>query len=297
VVTVAPFEHGEQARLALRAIVAEHGPAVLSRPLALSNLLSDLLPDSPKIARIFVAAAQDKIADELRQHAADGMDAETASDLAASSFARITMYPPEACAWVVGEFALALGLKAGPVTAVATAVLERAAVSTVTEPASAESLLAPSSAPLTGTAMTWTVVATCDRAYFDTVVAGRAPDAEPIAFPGQLPAQEFALTGPRLRIGRRSASRGLRPEIDLSGPAADPGISHMHAVLVAQDDGTWSVLDSGSANGTQVNGREIAAGDMTRLHDGDVICLGAWTRLTVRCERTRLPGPPGPRVP
>ncbi len=105
-----PFEHAEQARLALRAIVAEHGPEVLSSPAALSNLLSDLLPDSPRIAEIPAAAAQDQIADELREHTSVGMDTRTASRLAASSFAEATMFAPEACAWVVDEFARALGL-------------------------------------------------------------------------------------------------------------------------------------------------------------------------------------------
>jgi len=85
-----------------------------------------------------------------------------------------------------------------------------------------------------------------------------------------------------MRIGRRSASRALIPEIDLSGPPADPGISHLHAVLIASQDGTWSVLDTGSSNGTQVNGRDIASGEPAPLHDGDSICLGAWTKLTIR---------------
>src|SRR5215471_5726084 len=105
-----PFEHAEEARQALRAIVAEHGAEVLSSPSALSNLLSDLLPDAPRVARILVAAAQDQIADELREHTSVGMDTVTASKLVASSFAGATMFTPDACAWVVQEFALALGL-------------------------------------------------------------------------------------------------------------------------------------------------------------------------------------------
>jgi pSer/pThr/pTyr-binding forkhead associated (FHA) protein len=85
-----------------------------------------------------------------------------------------------------------------------------------------------------------------------------------------------------MRIGRRSVSRRLEPEIDLAGPTTDPGISHLHAVLIAQQDGTWAVLDTGSSNGTQVNGRGIASGQPALLRDGDSICLGAWTKLTVR---------------
>ncbi len=105
-----PVEHAEQARLALRTIVAEHGPGTLSDPRVLANLLADLLPDAPRIARILVAAAQDRIADDLREHTSVGMDSTTASQLVASSFADATMFTPQACTWVVGEIALALGL-------------------------------------------------------------------------------------------------------------------------------------------------------------------------------------------
>jgi len=84
-----------------------------------------------------------------------------------------------------------------------------------------------------------------------------------------------------MRIGRRSAARRLEPEIDLADPPADPGISRLHAVLIAGLDGTWSVLDPGSANGTLLNGREIPVGDLIRLRDGDRINLGLWTVITV----------------
>jgi pSer/pThr/pTyr-binding forkhead associated (FHA) protein len=77
-------------------------------------------------------------------------------------------------------------------------------------------------------------------------------------------------------------SRGLEPEIDLTGPPADPGVSHLHAVLIAEPDGTWAVLDPGSANGTVVNSGEIVAGVRVPLHDGDRICVGAWTVLTMQ---------------
>jgi pSer/pThr/pTyr-binding forkhead associated (FHA) protein len=85
-----------------------------------------------------------------------------------------------------------------------------------------------------------------------------------------------------MRVGRRSVSRGLEPEIDLTGPPADPGVSHLHAVLIPDADGRWAVLDPGSANGTQVNGADIAAGMIVPLHDGDRISLGAWTVLTIQ---------------
>ena len=128
----------------------------------------------------------------------------------------------------------------------------------------------------------WTAVATADRAYFDSVVDASGPDAAAVPFPEYCPERRFRLFGPEMRIGRRSPSRGLEPEIDLTGPPTDPGISHLHAVLIADEDGGWTVYDPGSANGTQVNGREMAPGSRVRLHDGDRISLGAWTVLTIR---------------
>lgn len=60
-----------------------------------------------------------------------------------------------------------------------------------------------------------------------------------IAFPDQIGERRIPLTGKQMRIGRRSAARDLEPEIDLAGPPADPGISRLHAVLIAGPDGTW----------------------------------------------------------
>jgi hypothetical protein len=127
----------------------------------------------------------------------------------------------------------------------------------------------------------WIVVVTADRGYFDRVVATGAPDAGIIQFPRYCPERRFRLEGREMRIGRRSASRGIEPEIDLTGPPTDPGISHLHAVLLAEPDGGWAVLDPGSSNGTMVNGRDIAAGERAALHEGDRIYLGAWTVLAI----------------
>jgi hypothetical protein len=128
----------------------------------------------------------------------------------------------------------------------------------------------------------WTAVVSADRAYYDSVIAEGGPDAASIEFPGYCPERRFRLSGQEMRIGRRSASRGLEPEIDLTGPPTDPGVSHLHAVLMTEPDGSWVVLDPGSANGTMVNGGEIPGGVRVPLHDGDRICVGAWTVLTIR---------------
>lgn len=127
----------------------------------------------------------------------------------------------------------------------------------------------------------WTAVVTADRGYFDAVVAAGGPDAATLEFPGYCPERRFRLAGPEMRIGRRSVSRGLQPEIDLTGPPADTGVSHLHAVLLAQADGSWAIVDPGSANGTKLNDQDLSTGVRTPLHDGDEICLGAWTKLTI----------------
>ena len=148
---------------------------------------------------------------------------------------------------------------------------------------------AASSAPPTGpmpkfTPTTWSVVVTSDRLYFDRMELKRGLTGPAVTFPAFSTERQFQLSGKQMRIGRRSAVRGVEPEIDLSGPPVDPGISRLHLLLLSAPDGSWAVLDPGSANGTLLNGREIAPGDMIPLRDGDRINLGAWTAITLRRE-------------
>ena len=129
--------------------------------------------------------------------------------------------------------------------------------------------------------VTWAAVVSADRAYHESVQAASGPDTASVPFPGYYPERRFRLIGSQMGIGRRSVSRGIEPEIDLTGPPADPGISRLHAVLIAVPDGSWAVLDPGSANGTLVNGAEIPTGVQVPLRDGDRINLGGWTAITV----------------
>ena len=139
----------------------------------------------------------------------------------------------------------------------------------------------PAASPPPDPAATWTAVVTADRDYYDRIQAESDSEAAAIGFPPYCPERRFRLSGTEVHIGRRSASRGLEPEIDLTGPPADPGVSRLHAVLLAGPDGAWSVLDPGSANGTLVNGSEIPRDETVPLADGDRIHLGAWTRITI----------------
>ena len=140
---------------------------------------------------------------------------------------------------------------------------------------------APTPAQASRGPVTWTAVVASDRAYFDDVVAAGGPDATALTYPAYSPERRFQLAGPEMRIGRRSVSQGLEPEIDLTGPPADPGVSRLHAVLIAEQGGGWAILDPGSENGTFVNGSEIATGARVPLHDGDRIHIGAWTLITI----------------
>jgi hypothetical protein len=130
----------------------------------------------------------------------------------------------------------------------------------------------------------WTAVVTADRAYFDSVQTASGPDAEGITFPVYCPQRRFPLTGTEMRIGRRSARTGINPEIDLTGPPADPGVSRLHAVLLRAADGSWSLIDPGSANGTLVNGSEIPRDQVVPVSAGDRIYVGAWTAISILHE-------------
>ena len=128
---------------------------------------------------------------------------------------------------------------------------------------------------------TWTAVVAADRAYHDSVRVVSDQDAASISFPAHVPERRFRLSGTKVRIGRRSVSRHIEPEIDLTGPPADPGVSRLHAELIAGPDGSWSVVDPGSPNGIMVNGKDVPPGQAVALRDGDRIHLGAWTMITI----------------
>ncbi|MEV6522120.1 FHA domain-containing protein [Longispora sp. NPDC051575] len=128
----------------------------------------------------------------------------------------------------------------------------------------------------------WSVTVTADRAYHRAVADRADDDSEEVPFPAYCPERRFALTGGQLLIGRRSRSRGIVPDIDLTGPPEDTGVSHVHALLVATADG-WELVDPGSTNGTRLNGAEdpLAENTPVPLSDGDRIHVGAWTTITV----------------
>ncbi|HEX5300599.1 MAG TPA: FHA domain-containing protein [Streptosporangiaceae bacterium] len=140
---------------------------------------------------------------------------------------------------------------------------------------------APPTRPIPALAAAWTVLVASDRAYYDMMKSVRDQRGPDVAFPAVPGQRRIRLTGHQMRIGRRSATRELKPEIDLAEQPVDPGVSRLHAVLIATSDGNWSILDPGSANGTLLNGREIPAGEQIPLQEGDRINLGAWTVISM----------------
>jgi hypothetical protein len=139
---------------------------------------------------------------------------------------------------------------------------------------------APSAAAPSGVPSGWTAVIEADRVFFDS---NEAEGATAIAFPDALGPREVPLTGDEVVIGRRSEAKGFFPGIDLSAPVADPGVSHRHAALRRQADGSWALVDEMSTNGTWLNGSDkpVDHGVLTALRDGDRINVGSFTSITI----------------
>ncbi len=129
-----------------------------------------------------------------------------------------------------------------------------------------------------GRAGSWEALVEADREYYERVAV------EEIDFPSHFPPRMFMLEEPQIDIGRHSRARGTRPQIDLRGAPEDLAISHLHAILLRQDDGSYALTDPGSSNGTTLNDdpTPIAPNVLVPLADGDRIHLGAWTTLTIR---------------
>ncbi|MFE5668337.1 FHA domain-containing protein [Streptomyces niveus] len=130
----------------------------------------------------------------------------------------------------------------------------------------------------------WTAVVAPDRDYFMAMMQRSGPEATGLNLPAYSPEQHLPMTGNQITIGRRRHSTGESPDVDLSVPPEDPGVSHQHAVLVQQPDGGWAVVDQNSTNGTTLNGAEdpIQPYVPVPLKDGDRVHVGAWTTITIR---------------
>ncbi|HEX7998135.1 MAG TPA: FHA domain-containing protein [Pyrinomonadaceae bacterium] len=71
--------------------------------------------------------------------------------------------------------------------------------------------------------------------------------------------------------GRRlSVGRGRDNEMCIN----DGSVSKIHAALVMNREGTLLVSDTGSTNGTYINGRRISYGEARQIEEGDVVGFG-----------------------
>ncbi|QKG26060.1 FHA domain-containing protein [Actinomadura verrucosospora] len=129
----------------------------------------------------------------------------------------------------------------------------------------------------------WTAVVAADRDYYNAVLAEEGPDSSALSFPPYAPERRIPLAGQQIRIGRRSSAQPAPPEIDLREPPEDPGVSHVHAVLLAKPDGSWTLVDPGSRNRTCLNGstEPIPLNEEVPVSAGDRIHVGAWTTITL----------------
>jgi hypothetical protein len=75
----------------------------------------------------------------------------------------------------------------------------------------------------------------------------------------------FKPGGKRLNVGRASDN-----ELNLN----DASVSKIHAALLMTSEGTILVADTGSTNGTFVNGRRITYGESRQIEEGDVLGFG-----------------------
>jgi hypothetical protein len=75
----------------------------------------------------------------------------------------------------------------------------------------------------------------------------------------------FKPGGRRLNVGRVSDN-----DLCLN----DASVSKIHAALVMNQQGTLLVADTGSTNGTYINGRRIAYGESRQIEEGDVVGFG-----------------------
>ncbi|MDO3650618.1 FHA domain-containing protein [Nocardia mangyaensis] len=135
--------------------------------------------------------------------------------------------------------------------------------------------------PVSGTV--WVARVFADREFYGRVQARKGPDAERVAFPDFCPERRIILRGSQFLIGKRSASQGIVPEIDLGIAPVDIGVSRAHAMIQVDPGGGLSITDLGSTNGTSVDGAEIPIPPQVAVPvgEGSRIHVGGWTTIAI----------------
>lgn len=153
---------------------------------------------------------------------------------------------------------------------------DTAAVATASESSPVPSIVADSSGGIPRVL----IAVSTDADYFAAMVTeGEVHLPDPLP-----PDQDLELFGTELHIGRTSESRAVHPNIDVEALTGDPAVSTRHAVLRVSNNGTMTITDVGSTNGTFVggfSGEPITQGVPVELGENGVVHLGAWTKLTI----------------
>jgi FHA domain len=111
------------------------------------------------------------------------------------------------------------------------------------------------------------------RAVLDPQIPKGVPPAPDVAIVARVTRRDntievpltFKPGGKRLNVGRASDN-------DLS--LNETSVSKIHATLMLNFEGTLLVADTGSTNGTFINGRRIAYGEARQIESGDVVGFG-----------------------
>ena len=134
--------------------------------------------------------------------------------------------------------------------------------------------------PVPGTPSAWVAEVWVDPTWYEANAETASDPCPAAGLPAVLPLHHELVL-----IGRKSASKGIFPDIDCS---ADTGVSRRHAELTRDGD-RWYVEDLGSTNGTFVAPGDgslpadpIAPNRKRELGEHERIYVGAWTRIVVR---------------
>lgn len=104
-------------------------------------------------------------------------------------------------------------------------------------------------------------------------IPGAAPPMPDIAVIARVTMQDGTRETPLVfKPGGRRLNVGRAADNDLT--LSDGSVSKIHAALLMTAEGTLLVADTGSTNGTYLNGRRIAYGESRLIEDGDVVGFG-----------------------
>lgn len=147
-------------------------------------------------------------------------------------------------------------------------------------------LIATGAIPDSGRSRTWVARIFADREFYVRVQSRKGPDAERVEFPDFYPERRITLRGNQFLIGKRSASQGIVPEIDLGIAPVDIGVSRAHAMIQVDQGGALTITDLGSTNGTSLDGAEksITPQQAIALREGSRIHVGGWTTIAISAE-------------